>query len=419
MPTKTNTIVGLDIGTSKIAVVIGQIQEGIIHILGTGLAANSGLRRGAVVDIEDTVSAISAALEEAERTSGLPLTSAYVGVGGSGIQCVDSKGVVAIARADGEITESDIERVLEAARTIALPPNHEILHVIPKSFTVDGQTGVKDPIGMSGIRLEVDAIVIGGVSAAIRNLTKCVAQAGLDIDGLIFGPLATARGLLTKKQRENGAVLVDFGAGTTSLAVFEEGSLLHAVVLPVGSNHITNDIAIGLKTSLEVAEQVKIEYANANPENVRETDRVDLGKISPAETEKTNRRYIAEITEARLREIFQMIKKELKKINREGMLPAGVVLTGGGSQLTGLADFAKEGLHLPAQIGYPILEVSGMVDKLDNPVYATSTGLLLWGVEEASLATSSPSRLKIDARALGNFPEMVQRAKSFLKQFLP
>lgn len=370
------------------------------------------------MDLEDTVSAISAGLEEAERMSGTPLSSAFIGVSGAHIQCVDSKGVIAISRADGEIASGDIDRVLEAARAIALPPNHEILHVIPKSFTIDGQTGVKDPIGMNGIRLEVEALVIGGQSAAIRNLTKCVAQAGIEIEGVIFAPIATAKALLNKKQRENGCLLLDLGAGTTSMAVFEEGEIIHAAVLPIGSNHITNDLAIGLKTSLEVAERIKIELANACPEKMRETDRIDLSKLDPSETGRTNRQYIAEITEARLKEIFQMVKKELKNINRDGMLPAGVVMTGGGAQLNGLADFAKEALHLPAQIGYPILEVSGLVDKLDNPIYATSTGLMLWGIEENTVSGNS-SRLKIDPKNLPNLGGMVNRAKGFLKQFLP
>lgn len=411
---KEQIAVGLDVGSNKVTICVGQLKEGIIDIIGVGKSVNSGMRKGMVVDIEDTVSAISAVLEEAERMAGIPLTSAYVGLGGAHISSVNSKGVIAVSRADGEISSSDIDRVLEAARAIALPPNREILHVIPKNFLVDGQTNIKDPIGMTGIRLEAETLVIGGATSAIRNLSKCVTQTGLDIEELVFTPLATAKSLLSKKQKEIGVLLVDIGAGTTSIAAFEEGELIMCNILPVGSMHITNDIAIGLRISLENAEKIKLKYGTALFEKIRDSEKIDLSEFDPEELQKVERKYVSQIIEARLVEIFSLIKDELKKIGKDGMLPAGVIFTGGGCKIEGLVDFSKEYLRLPAQIGYPMLEISGMVDKLDDPVYVTSVGLMLWGLEYHNNNSSSSFNLNF-----GKFDGMVDKAKGFFKHFMP
>lgn len=413
---KLNPMVGLDIGSSKISVVVGQISEGLINVVGASKVPSAGVRRGAVVDIEDCVSAISSALEEAERMAGFPLESAWVSIAGSGVTITNSKGVIAVSRADGEIAEQDVERVIEAARAVALPPNREILHVIPRMFLVDGQEGIKDPVGMSGIRLETDALVIGGQVSAIRNLTKCIFQAGLTIENMVFTPLATSRALLTKRQKETGVVLLDFGAGTTQMAVFEEGELVHAAVLPVGSGHITNDIAIGFRTSLEVAETLKTKFGAAVPDQVRETESIDLAKIDPELRERIKRRELGEIIEARLKEMFGMIRDELKSIGKDGMLPAGVALTGGGSQLEGLIDACKLELHLPASTSHQMLEIAGMVDKIDSPVYAAAVGLMLMGMEE-----SEPAREvlpKFNLKQL-NWGGMFDQAKKVVKQLLP
>lgn len=406
---KDNVVVGLDIGTTKVAITVGQIQEGIANVIAVCHKPNAGLRRGTVVDIEETVSAISATLDEAERMAGMPLSAAVVGIAGSHIISTDSKGVIAVSRADGEITESDLERVLEAAKAIALPANQEIIHVIPKSYIVDGQGGIKDPLGMTGIRLEVEAHVIGGTTSAIKNLTKCVYQAGLEISDLVFSPLATSKALLSKKQKEIGVLLVDFGAGTCSMAVFEEGEVIGAAVLPIGSMHITNDIAIGLRTSLETAEQIKIKAATALVDKVDEHETVNLHDFESAEDQKVPKKYIAQITQARLYEIFSMIRQKLKTWNKDGMLPAGVVFTGGGAKLSGLVDAAKENLRLPVQVGTPTFEIAGMVDKLDDPIYATSVGLLLWAMQ----SQTTPS-LKIK-----NISQFLEKTKNFFKQFLP
>lgn len=403
-----NVVCGLDIGTSKVACCVGRHEEGVTEILGYGLVPCVGLRRGIVIDIEETVSAISAAIEEAERTSGVLIDNAFVGVGGTHIESENSKGVIAVSRPDGEITASDVERVIEAARTVSLPPNREILHVIPNTFIVDGQEGIKDPEGMTGVRLEVNAHVIGVATGAIKNLTKCVYQAGLNISQLVFGPLALSKLLLSKKQKELGVVLVDFGAGTTSLGVFEEGSLIHSAVLPIGSNHINNDIAIGLRTSVDVAEKVKTEYGHCDPSSVGEREIIDLSKIDKSEEGEVSQKYVAEIIEARVSEMLQMVKEELRKIDRDGMLPAGVILTGGGSQLKGLIELTKNILKLPVQEGVPIIELKGMVDKIENPVYAQAVGLVCWAVEEEK-KPFSPVKLSI----------IPSKIKEFFRQFLP
>lgn len=413
---KTNVVAGIDVGTNKVVVTTGQYQEGLINITGVGNSVNTGMRKGLIIDIEDTVSSITGALEEAEKMSGTPITNAIVGINGGHITSSLSHGVVAVSRADGEITEADVQRVIEAARTVALPPNREIIHVIPKTFIVDGQKDIKDPVGMTGIRLEVETLVIGTSTSALRNLNKCVTQAGLTIDDMIYGPLAAAKILLNKKQKEMGAALVDIGAGTTSITIFEEGDLIHANVLPIGSMHITNDIAIGLRTSLDTAEKIKLKFGHAKPENVRETDTIRLSDFDPDETQKVSRKYVAEIIEARLNEIFTMIKKDLKSLGKEGTLPAGVIFTGGGAKLEGLNDFAKESLKLPAQLGKMTIEISGMVDKLDNPIYSTSVGLVLWGLEGRVQNPKSGFELpKIE----GNLGKAIDKIKDIFKQFLP
>lgn len=407
---KDNLYVGLDIGSTKVAVTCGQIDEGMINVAGHVRVPNSGVRKGVVADIEDTVSAISEAIDQLERTSASQIKSAVVGISGAHISSSVSKGVVAVARADGEITPSDVERVIEAARTVALPPNRQIIHVIPRTYTVDGQGGINDPVSMTGIRLEVEALVIGGATSAIKNLTKCVYQAGLEINDLVFAPLATAQSLISKKQKELGVVLVDLGGGTTSLIVFEEGNVLHTTVLPIGSSHITNDLAIGLRTSVETAEKIKIKYASAIADKIREQETISLSQFDPGDDQRIERKYISEIVQARLGEIFALISSELKKISKDGMLPAGVVLTGGGSKLEDLVEAARENLRLPTELGKEIYELGGFVDKLSDPVYATSVGLMLYAFD--NLTSRTGRRIGHEGGAFG-------KAKNFFKQFLP
>lgn len=411
-----DSIVGLDIGTTKVIAIVGQMQEGMIQITGLGKAANSGMRKGAVVDIEDTVSAISAALDEAERSCGSPIGSCYASFGGNQIISVDSKGVIAVSRGDGEIQEADTDRVIEAVKSVALPQNYEILHIIPKWFTVDGQSGVKDPVGMTGIRLEAHCHVIGSSTPALKNFSKAITQASLEIDGIVFSPLAAARAYLSKKQKEIGVVIIDIGAANTSVAVFEEGAIIHSKVIPVGSNHITNDIAIGLKISLDAAEKIKLNEVDARVSEVKETEKVDLSKYDKNEIEKPNRRYVCEIVEARLNELFTMITDELKSIDRDGMLPAGAVFVGGGAKLKGLQQFAKQTLGLPIQIGQPNLELPGVIDKLDDPEYATAIGLVLWGIDESQNFVLNKNKQGIKFEGFGG---AFTKVKDIFKNFIP
>lgn len=415
MSKSPETVVGLDIGSSKVTAIAGTIQDGMIQVVGVGMAPNSGIRRGMIVDIEDTVSAISGAMDQAERASGLQFEHAFVGVGGTQIAVHEAKGVVAVSRADGEIAESDVARVLEAARIVAVPPNREILHVIPSNFAVDGQRGIKDPLGMTGVRLEVEAQVVTSANSAIRNLVKAVDQADLEPTELVFNPLATAKTMLTKRQKESGVLLVDIGAGTTSMILFEEGEMVHAAVLPIGSMHITNDIAIGLRISLDAAEKIKIKHGAASKDRIKESEMIPLSSYEPDEKEKTERKYLVEIIEARLNEIYSMIRDELRKVGKDGMIPAGVVLCGRGAQLEGLVEYTKEYLHLPAAFGTPIMEVTGLVDQLDDPGYATAIGLMLWGIEDAR--TTSKGSQRVQMHKVGG--DLVKRARHILDQFLP
>ncbi len=385
---KEKITVGIDIGSSEVVAIIGHRHEGETHpnIIGVGVREGSGLRKGVVTDVEETVTAIVTSLEEAERMAGVPIDNVYISINGEHIQASNTRGLVSIA-ARGEIVNDDVLRAIESAQTVALPANREIIHVIPRMFIVDGQEGIKDPVGMTGTRLEVDAHVITGSIPFIKNLQRTAEQAGVQIANFVLSPLAASTAVLSKKQKELGVVVIDIGAGTTGMVVFEEGDVYHSAVLPIGSGHITADIAIGLRTSLDVAEKVKVEYGMATPVTLSDKDTIDLSKFDKSEDQVASRRYIAEIIEARLMEIFLMIKTELRKVGRDGLLPAGVVLVGGGSKLPGIVDTAKDCLGLPAQIGFPI-ELRGMVDRLDDPRYATAIGLMMWGMNEASVMSA-------------------------------
>lgn len=408
--------VGLDVGTSQIRVVVGKKESelGTPSIIGVGEAPSQGIRRGVIVDIDEAVSAISEALEKAERMTGLTIDHAVVSVGGAQITAQESHGVVAVARADGEITESDVVRVVDASQAISIPPNREILHVIPKTFTVDGQTGIKDPVGMSGIRLEVDCQIIQGSVPFIKNLTKCILQTGLEIDDLVLAPLAAAQAVLTKKQKELGVAVIDLGGGTTGLVVFEESDLVTSNILPVGSIHVTNDLAIGLRTSVDTAERVKLAHGQAQSREVKKDLEIDLSKIDKQEEGRVSSKHVAEIIEARLEEIFDLVNKELKYIGKDGQLPAGAILTGGGAKMPGVVDLAKKQLRLPVTIGLPG-SVATVLDRVDDPSFATGVGLVLWAHEY--LLGSSRTVNKFAKKVLEN--ETMNKMRKWFKSFLP
>jgi cell division protein FtsA len=409
-------LVGLDVGTTAIRVVVGKKdnETAAPSIIGVGEAPASGIRRGVIIDIEEAVSSISTALEKAERMTGFATDHAVVSVGGAHVASVESHGVIAVSRADGEITENDVVRAIDASQAIQIPTNREILHVIPKQFMVDGQAGIKDPVGMTGIRLEVDSQIIEASIPFIKNLTKCLMQAGLDVDDLVLAPLAGAQAVLTKRQKELGVVQIDLGGGTTGVVAFEESELLHATILPVGSGHITNDLAIGLRTSVDTAEVVKLKYGSALPGTVKKDEQINLAKIDKNEEGEVSRKHVADIIEARLEEIFNMVNKELKSVGRDGQLPAGAILTGGGAKLEGIVDLAKKELRLPVAIGFP-QNISTIIDRVDDPAYATAVGLVLWADEYLTQNRTGVSRFAkkflMTASAEG--------LRKFFKQFLP
>lgn len=410
---KVRLVAGLDIGSSKIRTVVGHIDEKtqLPNVIGVGIAPSTGLRKGQIIDVEETINNISASLEDAERMAGEPVHHVFLGVSGNHIESFNSKGVIAISHPGNEITEDDIDRVLEAAQAVAIPNNKRILRIIPKSFTVDEQKGVKYPVSMTGIRLEVDAHIVTGMVTAIKNIEKCVLQAGVDIDDIIPSVLASSEAVLSKRQKELGVVVVDIGSGGTSVCVFEEGTTLHTCIIPVGGENVTNDIAIGLRTSIDAAEKIKIEYGSCIPGEVNDREMIDLGSFSKIDMQKVSKRHLVEIIEARYSEIFLLVKEELAKIHRDGMLPAGVVLTGAGVKIPSIVDLARETLNLPVQIGFP-QNFDGVVDKIEDPAYATSIGLLIWG----SRFIGRPFTL--GPRSL-NFKRAFSRIKNWAKQLLP
>jgi cell division protein FtsA len=410
---REDIIVGLDLGSSMVRVAVGQVgEDGKPKIIGIGEAPSNGIRKGSIVDVEDAVSSISQALEKAERMTGVPIEHAFIAIGGSNISTNMAKGVVAVSRADGEISADDVARAIEAAQASLGPSNQEILHIIPKNFSVDSQTGIKDPVGMNGIRLEVNAHIIQGSTHHLNNITKVVYRAGIDIDDFVLSPLASASSVLSKRQKELGVVLADIGGGTTDVAVFEEGELLYTNILSLGASHITNDLAIGLKTSIDVAERVKLEFGYAMPSEVEDDEEIDLSKIDEQEEQTVSRREVAEIIHARLEEIFEMIEKELKRIKRDGKLPGGVVLSGGGAKLPGVVDVAKEALALPAQIGFP-KDYASAVEKVDDPAFATAVGLVVWG---------SDSQTRVGKSGFKGFSQVtntIKNMRKWFKSFLP
>lgn len=408
--------VGLDVGTTTVRVLIGQLPaaEGEKpQIMGVAAEASSGMQRGVVTDVEETIRSVGVALDAAERMAGAPVERASVSIGGAHVSSLNSRGVIAVSRADGEISEDDVARVVSAAQAISLPSNREILHVVPQHFIVDGQGGVTDPRGMVGVRLEVDAHIIEGSAPFVRNLTKCVYQAGATIDQLVFSPLAAARAVLTKRQKELGVALLDLGGGTTTLAVYEENRLLHTAALPVGGMHSTNDIAIGLRSSIDVAEKIKVEFGSARPDDVKKSQEINLKKIDEREDDvNVSRRQVADIIEARLMEIFSLVNRQLRAIDRVGLLPAGVVLTGGGAKLEGIVELAKKELRLPAQLGFP-QAMPSVVEQSDDPGFAVATGLLLLAAEQRAARGHSP------LQAIAAVGPTVARVRGWLRTLLP
>src|SRR5260370_15334561 len=381
-------IVGIDVGTTNICGLVGELdRDGELNIVGVGTCPSQGLRRGVVVNIEETVTSIAAALDRAERLSGKTITTAYVGIAGSHIESENSKGFVAISPSHRDIMQNDISRAIEVARAIAMPANREVIHVIPRGYVVDGQEGIKNPIGMSGFRLEVETHIITGAVSSIHNLIKCVQKARVEIEDLVLEPLASSEAVLADGETDLGVALVDVGGGTTDIAVFSNGAIWQTVVLPIGGNLITSDIAIGLRLPFGVAEELKVTYGHCNPATIADDDMIDLAQYIPGCNDLVPRKLLAEIIQARVEELFEMGSEEIQKSGSDGLLPAGLVVTGSASELPGILDTAGAALDPPARSGVPLC-LHGLAESITRPAYATSVGLFLWGVRHPSFLRS-------------------------------
>jgi cell division protein FtsA len=392
---RETVLVGIDAGTTKVTTLIGEVDRGgDVNIIGYGIAPSVGMKKGMVANIDQTVNSIAASLEKAERLSGYKISSAFVAVGGSHISSQNSRGVVAVSGHKREVSREDVARATEAAKAIQVPSNREILHVIPRGYIVDGQEGIKDPLGMSAVRLEVETHIVAGAATSIQNLSKCIANANVQIDEMVISSLAAAEATLTDTEKELGVMVADIGGGTTDLAIFTDGAVYHSAVLPVGAINVTNDVAIGLRTSLDLAEEIKIKHGSANLAEIAPEELLNVAVLGEGGGQTIQRKKLCEIIEARMSEIYSLIGEEIKRSGHAGLLPAGVVLTGGGARLGGVAELAREVLQMPVRVASP-QGVGGLMDQLSNPAFSTPIGLLLWGAhhigsEPITFSTSSP-----------------------------
>ncbi len=410
---RSNIIVGIDIGTSAIKAVVAEQSKsnGKPVVIGVGSVTSNGLRKGIIVDLEGVITDIASCLEQAERTSGIEISRVTASINGEHIVTQKSKSVIAVSRVDGEISQEDVERAVSTAQAVSLSPNKEIIHVIPTNFTVDSEEKIKDPIGMHGTKLEVNTFIISGNYSFMKNLTKCFTQSGLEVGSFVLAPLAAARAALSRRQKELGVVLIDVGAETTGIAVFEAGALIHAKVIPIGGAHITNDIAIGLRTTIDAAGKIKRDYGYAVSSEVNKKDKINLKDYETGSEEVFfTRYYLSQIIEARMAEIFEYANKELKSIGRDGMLPEGAVLTGGGVKILGTVELAKKELRLPAKIG-SAGELGGIIDKISDPSFLTAIGLVFWQIDQDAGGGSSPKMPQVW--------EIIKKVKEWFKLFLP
>lgn len=432
-------IAGIDVGSSKITTAIGSTEEEEkqVKIIGAASIPSRGIRKGQIVNIEEAAEAVVESVEAAERMAGYSLTRAMVSISGPHVASQNSRGVVAVAEPEGEINDSDVRRVIEAAKAVSLPSSREVIHVLPRYFTVDGQDGIKDPVGMSGVRLEVETHIVTGSATAMRNLAKCVSEMGADVQNLVSAGLASAEATLTETEKELGVVLVDIGGGVTDVVVFIEGSPFYTTVLPIGAKNVTADLAIGLRLSLESAEKIKMVFSErkeqAKPKKPKpvkkeeketvggDEDEIDLKELGIIEdVKKVSKKTLTDgIIRPRLNEIFTMVGLELKKSGAIGLTPAGIVITGGGAMTIGIKEAAKRNLSMPVRIGLP-QEIGGLIDEAEKPDFATAVGLLHYGVKSEARGIGDFSLLKIGKR-LERIPfrGVTGKVTDLIKQFLP
>ncbi len=385
MASKNDILVGLDIGTTKICTVIGERVGDRVNIVGIGMSSSTGLRKGVVVNIEHTVRSIKKSLEEAEQMSGCEIRTVYTGIAGSHIMGFDSHGIIPI-RGD-EVTKSDIERVIDAAKAVAIPLDREVIHILPQEFIVDDQTGIEDPLGMSGVRLEVKVHIVTGAVSSAQNIIRSCHKAGLDVADIVLEPLASAYAVLNDEEKEIGVALVDIGGGTTDLAVFCNDSIKHISILSLGGTNLTSDIAFGLRTPTAAAEEIKKRYGCALTDLVEDNEIIDVPSVGGRPPRRLSRRVLAEICEPRMEEILALVDQELERSGYKSMIGAGVVLTGGSSLIEGIVELGEQIFGLPVRIGYPI-GIGGIKDVVMSPKYATAVGLLIYGAKKEFSAHS-------------------------------
>lgn len=375
--TDRNLLVGLDIGTSKVAAIVGEFRGGDeIEIIGIGTSPSKGLKKGIVVNLESTVHSIQRAIEEAELMAGCQIKSVFAGIAGSHIKSLNSHGIVAIK--EKEVTQHDIDRVIDSARAVAIPADQKILHILPQEFVIDQQEGIKEPIGMSGIRLEAKVHMVTSSVSAEQNIVKCIRRCGLDVDDIVLEQLASCSAVLTEDEKDLGVCLIDIGGGTTDIAIFSEGAIKHTAVIPIAGDQVTNDIAVALRTPTKNAEEIKCKYACALTELADPQQMIDVPSIGDREPRKISVQNLAEIVEPRYEELLLLVQAELRRSGYEDLIAAGMVITGGSSQVRGLTELAEEIFHMPVRMGTP-LHVSGLTDVAHNPIYSTAVGLLIYG----------------------------------------
>ncbi|HEY1456051.1 MAG TPA: cell division protein FtsA [Candidatus Dormibacteraeota bacterium] len=405
--------VGLDLGTSRVAVVIAESDDpgSPISVMGVGESPSEGLRKGVVVNLDKTIAAIQAAVVQAERMAGQRIESVVVSLGGTHLCSQNSTGVVAVSHGgDHEIGDDDVQRVVEASRAISIASDRQVIHVIPRAYTVDGQDGVRDAVGMTGHRLEVETNIVTGAQTAVQNVIKCVHGAGFDVEDVVCAGLAAGEGGLSMQEIELGVCLIEIGAGTTNVVIYDEGSAKHLAVLPVGGNHVTSDIAIGLRTTLDEAEGLKLNYGHALPEVIDHAEKVEVRQVGGDRITALPRRFLAEIIGPRMVEIFQMAREEVRKSGFDQLLPAGVVVTGGGSRLMGTTDAAQSVFNTSARLGQPIGLV-GLADKAQGPSFAVAAGLVKWGSRAPVRAYGG------NARQTATFGVTYQKTVRWLRDF--
>ncbi|MDP3994439.1 MAG: cell division protein FtsA [bacterium] len=418
---KTKIIAGIELGSSKITTLVAQVAsdqvtfENTINIVGAASSDSKGIKKGQIINIEEATEAIISSVEAAERMAGYNLDRAYIALGGAHIHSQNSHGVVAVSDPSGEISADDVSRVIEAASAISLPQSREIIHVLPREFIVDGEAGARDPLGMSGIRLEVDTHIVTASSAAVKNIKKSVNEVGIEIEGLVYSGLSASEAVLSSTEKELGCVLIDIGGGTTSIAVFVEGALSYSSVIPIGARNITNDLAIGLRVSLESSEKIKIILSDTAKSKKVEGDEVDLTGLDMPEVKKISRKTLVEgIIKPRLNEIFSIVRMELEKENLSGRIPSGAIITGGGAETAGCLESAKRTLSLPVRIGKP-QGIGGLIDDIMTPAYATAVGLIVYGTKNL---TNEPltrfiNKIKLPTKGIAG------KFVNFIKDLLP